>query len=235
MKKQLFRITLTVMLITLMFAVSVSAADQSVKNGVVEDNGITRIYKKGKLVKNTYGIKVKGAYYTVDKKGIAKEVSEAEGLAGIQLEKIGKGKTKAATLKKAFNWSSSKISYGTVKKPSGKTSAADYYAVIGFKRKKGNCYVMAAVFYQMARVLGYDAKFVAGKVPAQSGKLAEHSWVTIKEKGKTYVYDPNFAWVYHTKTKNSKAASGFKMTYTKKKNSKLGQYRYYTTKGKLLK
>ncbi len=236
MKKNCIKTGIMTILLVIACALVVFAEDTTPSNGAVTEDGVTHIYKNGKLLKNRYGYKVNDTYYRIDKKGAAEEVSEAQGLAGIRLQSIAAGKSKSAALKKAFEWSSKKISYSAVKKPGKKVNAADYYAVIGFKKKKGNCYVMAAVFYQMAKVLGYDAKFVSGKIPNTTGKkLQEHAWVTIRQSGKTYVYDPNFAYVYHTRQNNKNAASGFKMTYTKKKGVKLGQYRYYTTKGKLLK
>ena len=61
----------------------------------------------------------------------------------------------------------------------------------GYSQWTGNCYVMAACFYNMALCLGYDAHQVSGFVGSRSGGLAPHSWVEIDEADGTWVYDPN--------------------------------------------
>ncbi|MCD8348957.1 MAG: hypothetical protein LUD16_13650 [Lachnospiraceae bacterium] len=214
-------------------------ASSTVKNGLITKNGKLYYYKNGELVKDKLGIKIDGNYYKISTKGVCKKVSEAAGRAGIMLEKIGRASTNSKTLKKAFTWCSTQIAYradcGTP--ASGQTKAA-YYSIYGFKNKKGDCNVMAATFYQMAKVLGYDAKFVTGYIVSgynEDGSviLANHAWVTIELKGTTYVYDPNFAYVQHTLNNNTSAHSGYKMTYTKT-GTKL-QYTYYSSKKKLLK
>ncbi len=235
--KKLFAVSACAMMCT--FAVPAMASQASaaeaeteteaVKDGLVTENGVNHIYVSGKLVTNKLGYKLGSSYYKISKKGVATKVSEAQGRAGVLMVK-----KKITTLKKAFNWCYKKISYtANVGRVSGKKS--DYYAIRGFKYGRGDCNVMAACFYQMAKVLGYkNVKFVQGKIKASTG-LANHAWVTIKKNGKTYVYDPNFAYVFHKRTKNSKAASGYKMTYTKKSSSSKLQYTYYTRKGKKLK
>lgn len=174
------------------------------KTGWVKKNGKKYYYKNGKLIKNKLGYKIGKKYYRIDKKGAAKQVSEAEGLAGIRLEKIGK------KLSKAFQYSSTKIKYWpNCGKPAKKQAEADYYAIYGFKKQKGDCYVMAATFYQMAKVLGYDAHYMKGGFEKEGG-VGEHSWVEIVRKGKTRVYDPNFAYSYRNV---SGAHSGYNFKY----------------------
>ncbi|MCD8396984.1 MAG: transglutaminase domain-containing protein [Lachnospiraceae bacterium] len=245
MKKTLFLLFLA-MLVTFCAAPAVTYADSSTsssssttKNGLVEKNGKLYYYKNGKLVKDKLGIKIDGNYYKISAKGVCKKVSEAAGRAGIQLEKIGRESTKSKTLKKAFTWCSTQITYAPVtgSPASGQTKLA-YYSIYGFKKKVGDCNVMAATFCQMAKVLGYDAKFVSGYIISSYDSdgnpvLAKHAWVTIKISGTTYVYDPNFAYVQHTLNNNTAAHSGYKMTYTKT-GTKL-QYTYYSSKKKLLK
>lgn len=53
-----------------------------------------------------------------------------------------------------------------------------------------DCYAYAATFYGLAKALGYDAKVICGWVPSRSQGRAPHSWVEIKQGGKTLVYDP---------------------------------------------
>ncbi|MCD8336644.1 MAG: transglutaminase domain-containing protein [Lachnospiraceae bacterium] len=243
MKKMVF-LLLVAMMVTLCAAPAVTYAasgtsSSTTKNGLVKKNGKLYYYKNGKLVKDKLGIKIDGNYYRISAKGVCKKVSEAAGRAGIQLEKIGRASTNSKTLKKAFTWCSTQITYAAVTgSPASGQSKAQYYAIYGFKKKRGDCNVMAATFYQMAKVLGYDAKFVSGYIISSydsdgNAVLAKHAWVTIKLKGTTYVYDPNFAYVQHTLNNNTAAHSGYKMTYTK--TGKKLQYTYYSSKKKLLK
>ncbi|MCC8067114.1 MAG: hypothetical protein LIO94_08450 [Clostridiales bacterium] len=237
-KKSVF-LLLTVMLAAFCAAPAVtfaatSTSSTTVQDGLVKKNGKLYYYEDGKLVKNKLGIKIGKKYYKISKKGVCTKVSEAAGRAGILLEEIGRESTNAKTLKKAFTWCSTEITFYDNETMSG----AAKYAIYGFKKKRGNCNVMAATFYQMAKVLGYNAKFVSGYFVTGynddgSVILSKHAWVTIKISGKTYVYDPNFAYVQHTLNNNTKAHSGFKMTYTKSGSKQ--QYIYYSSKKKLLK
>lgn len=86
-----------------------------------------------------------------------------------------------------------------------KTSEA--YACYAFTHGQGNCYCMAATFYVMAKLLGYNIHQVAGYV------VVPHSWTEVVQNGKTYVYDPNF--------KNETGRNGWKIWYGKK-----GTWRY---------
>jgi arabinogalactan endo-1,4-beta-galactosidase len=63
----------------------------------------------------------------------------------------------------------------------------DNLAHQGFTNRKGNCYVMAAMFCMMARELNYDAYQVKG----YANRIWPHSWVEIDYKGYTYMCDPN--------------------------------------------
>ena len=106
------------------------------------------------------------------------------------------------SLKAAFNWSASM----TYKKDSVDASrGSEAFALNGFKTGKGNCYGMAATFYCMAKVLGYDAHQVSGYVPLRGGGQGPHSWVEIKIDGTVYVFDPDFT---HETGRN-----GYKISY----------------------
>ena len=98
-------------------------------------------------------------------------------------------------LRAAYNWSAS-LSY------SGRTTYLENWgssklANQGFVHKTGNCYVMAATFYELAECLGYDAHQIAGAVPSRRGGLTNHSWVEIEENGEVWVYDPNCTMETH--------------------------------------
>lgn len=94
-----------------------------------------------------------------------------------------------------------------------KSLRSEKYSLKGFKKGKGNCYVMAAEFYVMAKLLGYNIRQVHGRVGLP------HSWTEIKHGDKIYVYDPNF--------RNETGRNGWKIWYGKK-----GTWRYNKT-GKL--
>lgn len=70
---------------------------------------------------------------------------------------------------------------------------------------KGNCYVLAAMFCEMARLLGYDAHLINGQVPLKLGGYGPHGWVEIIENGATYVYDPDYTL--------ETGKNGFALTY----------------------
>ena len=99
-------------------------------------------------------------------------------------------------LRKAFNWSSSMRYYGHGKAdmPENASPGSEWFANFGFTNRKGNCYVMAATFWEMAVCLGYDSWQMSGKVPLRVGGLGPHSWVEIVVNGRTYVCDPDFTY-----------------------------------------
>ena len=102
----------------------------------------------------------------------------------------------------AYNWSASLpyVNYSNDPSPGSKN-----FAIHGFQTKTGDCYVMAATFYYMAKALGYDAHQMAGYVPLRGGGLGVHSWVEIDMDGSTYVFDPDFT---HEAKRN-----GYQITY----------------------
>lgn len=168
--------------------------------------------KNGKLVTNKPYYKFNSkTYYKIKKNGQATKLSTVETMAAIRL-----GKYKG-NLKKAFNWSAS-LSYVPNIKVSKKTPTE--YGLYGFKTGTGDCYVMAATFYWMAKVAGYDAHYVKGYFKKSNGKGA-HAWVEIDQKvggkTKTYVYDPNFQQEYKL--------NGYKLTYGAKKTLKYINYK----------
>lgn len=119
--------------------------------------------------------------------------SEKKGCA--LLNKIGRN------LHKAFKHS--KMPW--IKTSTNAKLGTEYFANYGFKNKIGNCYVMAGKFTILAKLLGYDAVQVSGAVVSNWGTWIPHSWVLIKMKGKTYVFDPDFE--YET------GKSGYKFRY----------------------
>ena len=61
------------------------------------------------------------------------------------------------------------------------------------KTKKGNCYNFAAVFCELARGVGYDAKAVSGTMGID---LRPHAWVEIEKNGEMMLYDPEYQYVH---------------------------------------
>ena len=108
-------------------------------------------------------------------------------------------------LKAAFNWSAGLKYYSGVSKVPD--PGINYFGDFGFDNRRGNCYVLAATFYEMAYMLGYNVRQISGTVPLRGGGSGPHSWVEIDIDGVTYVFDPDFT----NYTKND----GFKFTYGK--------------------
>lgn len=107
-------------------------------------------------------------------------------------------------LKAAFNWSSSKIPYyghGKADMPETGAPGTEWFANFGFTKGKGNCFVMAATFWEMAVLLGYAPRQIYGVVLPRS----PHSWVEIDFDGKTYVFDPDYTY--------AKKRNGYMITY----------------------
>ncbi|MGO5313683.1 transglutaminase domain-containing protein [Bilifractor sp. LCP21S3_A7] len=87
-------------------------------------------------------------------------------------------------------------------------------ASYGFTTGRGDCYVMACCFYEMAKALGYDAHVMFGYVPLRSEGLGVHSWVEIDNyQGGTGVFDPDF--------QHESGSDGFNLYY-----GKPGTWRY---------
>ena len=108
---------------------------------------------------------------------------------------------------KAFKYCASITYYGHGKAdmPEEPSPGTRWFADFGFTNNKGNCYVMASMFYEFAKLCGYSPRQMSGQVPLRKGGLGPHSWVEIDIDGQTYVYDPDYT--YGTKK------NGFKIQY----------------------
>lgn len=89
-------------------------------------------------------------------------------------------------IRKAFDWTVG-FKYVTMTLDTG--LGVNYFANYGFDNRQGNCYVYAACFYKMAKLLGYEAYWVCGHIQTRSG-LQNHGWVEIVQSGQIRVYDP---------------------------------------------
>lgn len=149
------------------------------KNYYFQSNGV--------LVTDKYHYQIGSQYYNIDKNGVAYALPIATYYAESKLDQIG------WNLQAAFQWSSSMSYYSLGGVPAGQTHSV-YYSVFGFKYGMGDCNVMAATFYQMAKSLGYEAYLISGYVPLAAGGMGDHGWVEIVINGTTYVCDPDFAY-----------------------------------------
>ncbi|MCR4763368.1 MAG: transglutaminase-like domain-containing protein [Lachnospiraceae bacterium] len=107
----------------------------------------------------------------------------------------------------AFNWSAGLTYYGHGKAdmPEEGSPGTHWFANFGFDNRKGNCFVMAATFYEFAKLCGYSPRQIFGYVPRRSGGMGPHSWVEIDVDGETYVYDPDYTY--------GTGKNGFKIKY----------------------
>ena len=62
-----------------------------------------------------------------------------------------------------------------------------------FSSGRGNCYNFAAIFWALARGLGYDARAVSGTC---TGTDQPHGWVIIEIDGADHFFDPEWQYAY---------------------------------------
>lgn len=187
------------------------------KKGFVTYNGAT-YYSKGKgLLATGYNAIGKYGYYFYKSTGkMAKntkighlKIGKSGKLHGAYAKAIKVLNKKGWKLKAAYKWAYKlKYAHRWMRK---KTS--EKYAYYGFTKKKGNCFVMAATFYTMGKLLGYDIHQVKGYV---NGKHP-HSWTVIKLGKKEWVFDPNF--------RNETGRNGWKIYYGKKGTWRYNRYK----------
>lgn len=96
-------------------------------------------------------------------------------------------------LKTAYRWTVDLDYFGhNPQMPETPDMGMEWYADFGFDYLKGNCYVQSAVFCEMAKLLGYEARMMSGRVPIATAEYGPHSWVEIDIDGTSYVVDPVF-------------------------------------------
>ena len=66
-------------------------------------------------------------------------------------------------------------------------------AKLMFETGRGNCYNFAAIFWALARGLGYEAYGLAGNVTTL---VQPHGWVLIEIDGVEYFFDPELHYDY---------------------------------------
>ena len=93
-----------------------------------------------------------------------------------------------------YKWVVDNVSYKKLPipvEPKEGYTADQWYAVLAFENHQGNCFCYTGAFYQLAKGLGYDAKYVEGKVAMAAGGYGPHGWVEITKDGATYICDPD--------------------------------------------
>lgn len=75
----------------------------------------------------------------------------------------------------------------------GDTSWVVDEATTMLETEKGNCYNFAAVFYEFARAVGYDAKIYSGTM---GDDHRPHAWVEIEFDGQPYIYDAEYEYAH---------------------------------------
>ena len=66
---------------------------------------------------------------------------------------------------------------------------------------KGNCYNFAAIFWALARGLGYEAYAISGNC---TGSVQPHGWVQIEIDGEDYFFDPEWEYAYINENRDVK-------------------------------
>ena len=222
------------------YAFSPTSFVSAAKSGWVVSGTRTYYYQKGKRVKGIKKISGKyyifnsnsGAllknkiiyqytptkYYKIDENGVATRF-KGTSYAAAKLLYTQMRSSKAFTmLKNGFRWAAD-CTFAQVPAPAQGTSPSTYYGQWGLTKHSGDCAVMAYTFYWMAKVLGYNVKVINGYYrigTVEDPTYKEHSWCEIREKGVTYVYDPDFNHEYRdriTRTNYGFNSIGFKIRY----------------------
>ena len=74
----------------------------------------------------------------------------------------------------------------------------EWYAIEGFETRCGNCYTFSSVFCQLARGLGYNARYVEGEAYGIRGRYEPHGFVMVEVDGVWYICDPELQHVSKT-------------------------------------
>ncbi len=70
------------------------------------------------------------------------------------------------------------------------------YAIPMLETNKGNCYSFAALYYYLAKQIGYDAQTAIGTI---GHNYAPHGWIEIGMDGTTYLFDAEMEMAYRLK------------------------------------
>ncbi len=93
-------------------------------------------------------------------------------------------------LRAGYDWAIQNIAYQRMTEDP--SLGSDWYAQYGFETGLGNCYVFAAVVYEMGLLMNYDIHQVAGTHLTSAYGLIGHSWLEVIVDNVLYVVDPDF-------------------------------------------
>ena len=82
-----------------------------------------------------------------------------------------------------------KVPYETF--ANNEANGLDWNANYGYVNRRGNCFIRAAQFCMMARVMGEEAYLIKGYVPSRTGNI-RHGWVEIETKNGPRVFDVSY-------------------------------------------
>lgn len=158
----------------------------------VKDDG--QLLRDGKVGKLQFGSD--GRYTSGDSE---LDATVAAVLKGFQ--EANPDATRYELLREAFDYSHEEFSYGNRYSDDGNHNIYELGHVGWeikdaknmFKLGQGNCYCFAAVFWALARGLGYEARAVAGTCLKD---YQPHGWVIINMDGEDYIFDPEWQWAY---------------------------------------
>ena len=106
----------------------------------------------------------------------------------------------------AFNYG--KVPYQTFN--SNEFNGLEWNANYGYMNRRGNCFIRAAQFCMMARVMGEEAYLIRGYVPTRTSRI-RHGWVEIETENGPRVFDVSYNSYGYPNTYN--VAYGQKGTY----------------------
>lgn len=113
-------------------------------------------------------------------------------------------------LKAMFNWVVDKFGYRKgIMIEEGTHGWENDCAKTMLDAGKGNCYMHAALFYQISKALGYEPVAYSGKI----SKDKPHGWVEIEFDGKPYIFDTELCYQQYTYQHNYNC-NFFKRSYT---------------------
>lgn len=116
-------------------------------------------------------------------------------------ECVKSGMSQQQKLKAVFDYTVNNFRYraGQTLK-AGSTGWTEKYAVPMFQSHRGNCYSYAAVFYYLAKNIGYNPKEAAGFL---GRNRQPHGWVEISSGGIPYIYDTELTMMRRLKGYNN--------------------------------
>lgn len=168
----------------------------------IRQSGKVYLFSPEGVLQRDTTVTLHGEEYEVNEKGVVVDYhTEVCAAAAGVLDQVG------WDLRSAFDWAAGLTYFDRSNRAPDGSVHSEWYAMYGFANGYGNCYVMAAVFYQMAWLLGYEVYFIEGGVGSTTGAVIDHSWTELVIGGETFVFDPDFT--------NETGIDGYQIWYDK--------------------